>query len=124
MNLTAILRSDDFFKRTEVPRSTATVDFDYTGIQHPAVFRMATLFLSNVAVKEIQKGHKPILTQWRNRATEYKNAFLNEMKRYARQQYPYNEPIEQDQSPMNWWKAINGREFAQILPVRTTKFVI
>ena len=111
-------------QRTEVPRSTAAVDFDYTGIQHPAVFRMATLFLSNVAVKEIQKGHKPTLTQWQNRATEYKNAFLNEMKRYARQQYPYNEPIEQDQSPMNWWKAIDGREFAQILPVHTTKFVI
>ena len=64
--LPAILRSDEFFKRTEVPRSTATIDFDYTGIQHLAVFQMVTLFLSNVAVKEIQKGHKPMLTQWQN----------------------------------------------------------
>jgi hypothetical protein len=81
---------------------------------------MVTLFLSKVTVNEIQNGSKPALIQWQNRASEFKIAFMNEIKRYARQQYPYNEPLGKDQSLMNWWKAIDGREFAQILPVRTT----
>lgn len=80
---------------------------------------MVTIFLSHAVVKEIQNGHKQVLTRWQNRASEFKITFVSEMKRYARQQYPYNEPLRQDQSMMDWWKAIEGRDFAQILPVRT-----
>ena len=99
---TAILHSDNnFFKCTDVPRST-TMEVDYTGIRHPAVFRMVTLFLSQVTMKEIQKGSKPALIRWQNHASEFKIAFMDEMKWYARQQYPYNELLGKDQSLMTW----------------------
>ena len=46
-----------------------------------------------------------------------KKTLLDEMKRYARQQYPFNQQINSNYTLITWWQALQGSEHAQILPV-------
>lgn len=87
------------------------------GIKHVCTFRKVVLFLLEVAEKEILHGIKPLLVIWKGRAGEFKRVLLEEAKRYARQQYPFNQHIDSKRSILSWWRALEGSEFASVLPV-------
>ena len=87
------------------------------GILHVSTFKKVTLFLAETAEKEILYGDKDELTRWKGRAGEFKKALLDEMKRYARQQYPFNQQIDSNQAIVTWWEALQGGDRSQILPV-------
>ena len=86
-------------------------------IVHISTFKKVTLFLLETAQREIFHGNKPELLQWKGRAGEFKKTLLDEMKRYARQQYPFNQDIDSNCTMITWWQALQGSEHAQILPV-------
>ena len=90
------------------------------GILHVSTFKKVTLFLVEAAEKEILYGDKDELTRWKGRAGEFKKALLDEMKRYARQQYPFDQRIDSKQAIITWWEALQGSDHAQILPVSPT----
>ena len=87
------------------------------GIHHVSTFKTVTKFLLEVAVKEILHGDQEELTQWKGRAGEFKKTLLDEMKKYARQQYPFNERFDSNEATITWWKKLEGSENAQVLPV-------
>jgi hypothetical protein len=90
------------------------------GIRHISTFKTVTRFLLDVAEKEILHGHREELTRWKGRAGEFKKTLLDEMKKYARQQYPFNERFDSNQATITWWKRLEGGDYAQILPVSTS----
>lgn len=108
---TAYLKSDLFWKDTNSPNS------GMEDIVHVSTFKKVTLFLFETAEKEIIHGDNPKLIQWKGRAGEFKKTLLEEMKRYARQQYPFNQEIDSNCTMITWWQAFQGSEHAQILPV-------
>jgi len=89
-------------------------------IFHVSTFKKVTLFLLEIAQKEIFYGDKLELIQWKGRAGEFKKTLLEEMKRYARQQYPFNQQIDSNRAIIAWWQALQGSEHAQLLPVSHT----
>lgn len=89
-------------------------------ILHVSTFKRVTLFLVETAQKEIMYGNKPELIQWKGRAGDFKKTLLDEMKRYARQQYPFNQQFDENRAIITWWEALQGSEHAQILPVSRT----
>jgi hypothetical protein len=88
-------------------------------ILHISTFKKVTLFLVETAEKEILHGNKDEFTRWKGRANEFMRVLLDEMKRYARQQYPFNQRIDPNQAVTTWWQALQGTgsNHAQILPV-------
>jgi hypothetical protein len=86
-------------------------------ILHVSTFKRVTLFLVETAQKEIIYGNKPELVKWKGRAGDFKKTLLDEMKRYARHQYPFNQRIDENCTIITWWQALQGSEHAQILPV-------
>ena len=94
-----------------------TVPTGMEGIKHVCTFRKVVLFLLGVAESEILHAIKPLLVVWKGRAGEFKKVLLEEMKRYARQQYPFNQHIDSKQPIISWWRALEGSEFASVLPV-------
>ena len=89
-------------------------------IIHVSTFKKVTLFLLETAEKEILHGDKPELIIWKGRARDFKKTLLNEIKRYVRQQYPFNQQIDSNYPLITWWQALQGSEHAQILPVSRT----
>jgi hypothetical protein len=89
-------------------------------ILHISTFKRVTLFLAETAQKEIMFGDKPELTRWKGRAGDFKKALLDEMKRFSRQQYPFNQQFDENRAIITWWEALQGSEHAQILPVSCT----
>jgi hypothetical protein len=116
----AYIKSDLF--RVDDPKSTqkSSQVSGMEGIRHVSTFKTVTRFLLEVAEKEIIHGHRKELTQWKGRAGEFKKTLLDEMKKYARQQYPFNEKFGDNQAAITWWKRLEGSDYAQVLPVRTT----
>jgi len=89
-------------------------------ILHVSTFKKVTVFLLETAEKEILHGNKEELTRWKGRTGEFKKVLLDEMKRYARQQYPFNQRIDSTRAIITWWEALQGSDHAQILPVSRT----
>jgi hypothetical protein len=109
------LQSDaDIFKTDAVPEATTV---DYSGIHHPPVFQAVAKFLYQTAINEIGKGEQEAFTRWRGRAPEFDEQFASEIRRYARQQYPYNDSIRKGETISEWWKKLEGSAGAEILPV-------
>ncbi|KAF8057516.1 ribonuclease H-like domain-containing protein [Lyophyllum atratum] len=113
------LDSDVFKRELTVPASTYNVD--YTGILYPTIFKRVVNFLSSAAADEIQHGSKPSLTKWKGLGTGFRKQLLQEVQRYARRQYPYNQPYNIASGVMGWWRSIEGQEFADVLPVLAIK---
>jgi hypothetical protein len=86
-------------------------------ILHISTFKRVTLFLVETAQKEIMYGDKPELIRYKGRAGDFKKTLLDEMKRYARQQYPFNQRFDENRAIISWWEALQGSEHARILPV-------
>ncbi|KAF9477045.1 hypothetical protein BDN70DRAFT_811256 [Pholiota conissans] len=93
----------------------------FEGIRHVATFKKVARYLLSMAEKEIRHGSKPLLTKWKGHATEFKTTFLEELKRYARHQYPYNQPIDHTRGVITWWQALEGSDLSKILPVLAIK---
>jgi hypothetical protein len=87
------------------------------GIEHISTFKTVTKFLVETAQNEILHGHREEFTRWKGRAGDFKAALLEEMKKYARQQYPFNNKVDKKHGIIVWWKALQGSDHAQILPV-------
>lgn len=86
-------------------------------ILHTSTFKKVTRVLVETAQMEIQHGDNQELIRWKGRAKEFKKILLDEMKRYARQQYPFNQRIDSKRAVITWWEALQGNDHAQILPV-------
>ena len=109
------LQSDaDIFKTDAVPEATTV---DYSGIRHPPVFQAVAKFLYQTAINKIGKGEQEAFTRWRGRVPEFDEKFASEIRRYARQQYPYNDPIQKGETITEWWKKLEGSKGAEILPM-------
>ena len=89
-------------------------------ILHISTFKKVVLFLVEIAQKEIMYGDKHDLIRWKGRAGDFKKMLLDEMKRYARQQFPFNQQFNENRAVITWWEALQGSEHAQILPVSCT----
>lgn len=91
----------------------------YRGIRHPSIFKYVATFLAQLAFAEIEHGEKPEFTIWRNRATQFKEQFADELKWYARGQYPFNERLNDTQphAVRRWWRRLVGNRDTLILPV-------
>lgn len=87
------------------------------GIEHISTFKTVTKFLVETAQKEILHGHREEFTRWKGRAGDFTAALLEEMKKYARRQYPFNNKVDKNVSIIVWWKGLQGSDHAQILPV-------
>ena len=110
----------DLFRKDSI---SSTPGSGMEDIVHVSTFKRVTLFLVETAQKEIMYGDKPDLIRWKGRAGDFKKTLLDEMKRYARQQYPFNQQFDENRAIITWWEALQGGEHAQILPVsRTFKF--
>lgn len=118
---TVYLNSDIFKHETNIPPPTYGVD--YTGIQYPTAFKRVVNFLSATAKDEIEFGLKSQLTKWKGSGREFKERLLNEVQRYARHQYPYNQP-HKGVDVMSWWRAIEGQECAEVLPVSYSRLFL
>ncbi|KAI0068562.1 hypothetical protein BV25DRAFT_1895794, partial [Artomyces pyxidatus] len=92
-------------------------DADLAGIRHPRIFKRTAVFLMSVAEGEILHGHKEVFTCWKSRATAFKEQLRAELLAYARQQYPFNIPVDETivQGVRKWWMGLIGNR-AQILP--------
>lgn len=109
------LQSDaDIFKTDAVPEAQTV---DYSGICHPPIFQVVAKFLYQTAIDEIGTGEQEAFTHWQGRAPEFDEQFSNEIRRYARQQYPYNDAIRKGETINEWWKKLEGSAGAEILPV-------
>jgi hypothetical protein len=111
----AYLQSD-LFRRDLAPQASGSGMED---ILHISTFKKVTVFLVETAEKEILHGNKDEFTRWKGRASEFMQVLLDEMKRYARQQYPFNQQIDTNQAVITWWQALQGTgsDHAQVLPV-------
>lgn len=87
------------------------------GIEHVSTFKTVTKFLVETAQNEILHGHREEFTRWKGRAKKFTAALLEEMKKYARRQYPFNNKVDENNGIIVWWKAFQGSDHAQILPV-------
>ena len=87
------------------------------GIEHVSTFKTVTKFLAETAQNEILHGHRGEFTRWKGRAGDFKAALLEEMKKYSRQQYPFNNKVNDKHGIIVWWKALQGSDHAQVLPV-------
>jgi hypothetical protein len=106
----------DIFKTGTVPEANTV---DYSGIRHPPIFQAVAKFLYQTAIDEIGTGEQEAFTCWRGRAPEFDEQFASEIRRYARQQYPYNDAIRTGETITEWWKKLEGSAGAEILPVRS-----
>lgn len=79
------------------------------------------MFLLQSSESEIMKGQKEALTKWKGHATDFKNQLLKELKMYARQQFPFNNKVEDDKAMIAWWQALKNHESAHTLPVSAQK---
>jgi hypothetical protein len=95
-----------------------TTNADMTGICHVSTFKKVVTFLASMAHQEVHHGDKPLLTKWRGRASAFKETLLAEMKKYACQQYPFNQQLYTETAILGWWQSLKGSEHAQILPAR------
>jgi hypothetical protein len=93
------------------------------GIRHISTFKIVGQYLLGLAHNEILHGHKPSMTMWKGRAMEFKATFVEELKKYARQQYPFNQPVNHTRGIITWWQALEGSEFATILPVSHSSLI-
>ena len=107
----------DVFKTDTVPEAHS---LDYSGIHHQPIFQVVAKFLYQTAINEIRTGEQEAFTCWQGRAPEFDEQFTNEIRRYARQQYPYNDTIRKGETITEWWnlKKLEGSAGAEILPVR------
>jgi len=89
------------------------------GIPHPKIFLEVATFLLKTAVNEILHGIKPLLTKWKGKASIFKWMLFEELGRYVRRQFPFNQSLREGQATVMWWKDIanEGSEYAQVLPV-------
>jgi hypothetical protein len=65
-------------------------------ILHVSTFKKVTLFLVETTQKEIMFRDKPELIRWKGRAGDFTTTLLDEMKRYARQRYPFNQQFDEN----------------------------
>ncbi|KAF8914403.1 hypothetical protein CPB84DRAFT_1841112 [Gymnopilus junonius] len=74
-------------------------------------------FLVTASQKEILFGDNEKLTKWKGRASDFKKKLLDEMKRYARQQFPFNTPSMKTLASLPGGKHLNVTQF-KILAVK------
>ncbi|KAF8061423.1 ribonuclease H-like domain-containing protein [Lyophyllum atratum] len=113
------LTSDIFKHESSIPPPAYGVD--YTGIPYPTAFKRVVNFLSAAAKDEIEFGRKDRLTKWKGLGRDFKERLLDEVQRYARHQYPYNQPYRKKMGIMSWWRSIEGQEFGDVLPTLALK---
>ncbi|PPQ79004.1 hypothetical protein CVT26_003963 [Gymnopilus dilepis] len=90
----------------------------YSNHNRKCVFRHARNY-HQLPEEEVLKGNKQELTKWKGRADEFKKKkLLDEMKRYARQQFPFNTPVDENFGIIAWWQGLRGYAFLEILLVR------
>ena len=89
------------------------------GIKHVSTFKTITKFLLETAQNKILHGHWEEFTKWKGWAGDFKAALLEEIKKYAHQQYLFNNKVDKKRGIIVWWKALQGSDHAQILPVST-----
>ncbi|PPQ82630.1 hypothetical protein CVT26_001386 [Gymnopilus dilepis] len=116
--LNPVYLTSDLFNRDRAPENQA---IEYSGISHFSTFKRVMRFLVQSAESEVMKGHEEALTKWKGRATEFRNQLLNELKMYARQQFPFNTRVDGNKAIIAWWQASQGHELAQILPILAIK---
>jgi hypothetical protein len=88
------------------------------GIRHAALYKTVERYLASIAADEIRYGIKDTLVKYRGKGTHFKVRFREELKRYARQTYPFNDPIKEESGGIvGWWMAKLGQKEAEILSV-------
>ena len=92
------------------------------GIEHISTFTTIAMFLVDTAQNEILHGHQEESTKWKGRAGDFKAALLEEMKKYIRQQYPFNNKVNNKNGIIVWWQVLQGSDHAQILSVSAVIF--
>ena len=117
----------DLFVTTPIVKNTQThhldlgnnVHFDMAGIPHPKIFLGVATFLLKTTMNEILHGIKPLLTKWKGKALIFKRMLFEELGRYVRRQFPFNQSLREGQATVMWWKDIanKGSEYTQVLPV-------
>lgn len=108
------MRSQLVYLTSDLFRKDLSQSFGMEGIEHVSTFKTVTKFLVETAQNEILHGHRKEFTRWKG---DFKAGLLDEMKKYARQQYPFNNKVDDRYGIIVWWQALQGSDHAQILPV-------
>jgi len=96
----------------------STQEPDMEGIRHTALYKTVERYLAKIAADEIRHGTNETLVKYQGKGSHFKTNFREELRRYARQQYPFNEPIKSEGSGIvGWWMTKLGRKEAEILSV-------
>lgn len=120
MSILAYLHETDIFcdeDTTSYRYDVKSQAIDMTGIQHHQIFRKVAPFLASVAENEIYHAQNPDLLYWKGKGQKFTLQLLSELQRYARHQYPFDQPVDPKLGVMHWWRSIIRRDSAKILPV-------
>ncbi len=95
----------------------STQEPDMEGIRHAILYKTVERYLATIAADEIRYGTNKELVKYKGKGSQFKMKFREELKRYARQQYPFNEPINEEAGIIGWWTTKLGQKEAEILSV-------
>jgi len=97
--------------------SGSTQEPDMEGIRHASLYKIVERYLATIAADEIRHGSNKGLVKYKGKGSRFKTKFREELKHYARQQYPFNEPINEEAGIIGWWMTKLGQKEAEILSV-------
>ncbi|KAJ7574501.1 hypothetical protein C8J56DRAFT_1172807 [Mycena floridula] len=106
-----LLRSDIFNKDTDESPSLS-------GVHNVSVYKRVAQYLYGLVTTEIQHGGHEHFTRWRGHADLFNEVFKREILAFARQQEPFNAPIDEskENAVLRWWASIATLKRAEILP--------
>ncbi|KAF9034363.1 hypothetical protein BJ165DRAFT_1356524 [Panaeolus papilionaceus] len=96
----------------------SVVGLDMQGIRHASLYRTVATILARIAGNEILHGAQPEFTRWRGHASVFKERLRNQLKTYARRQYPFNQPLNLEHDGIvEWWTRLDGQTDTDVLPL-------
>ncbi|KAF9031322.1 ribonuclease H-like domain-containing protein [Panaeolus papilionaceus] len=101
----------------------SVVGLDMQGIRHASLYRTVATILARIAGNEILHGAQPEFTRWRGHASVFKERLRNQLKTYARRQYPFNQPLNLEHDGIvEWWTRLDGQTDTDVLVVSIVLF--
>ncbi|KAK0447658.1 ribonuclease H-like domain-containing protein [Armillaria borealis] len=89
------------------------------GVPYAMLYRKIGTYLNSLIRAEINHGNRQVFTRWKGKGQAFTAMFKQEWLAYSRQQYPYNDTVDEQQplAMLKYWRSKIGiSQGGQILP--------
>ncbi|KAH9936967.1 ribonuclease H-like domain-containing protein, partial [Amylocystis lapponica] len=90
-------------------------------VKHPQVFARVGDFLGSMLISKVKNGAHPLLSDPAKKRRDLKARFKSQFCAYATRYYPFNIPLVDGQSPLDWWRNLEKNGQADIISILAIK---